>query len=410
MKIQTGQGTIPLISLLAIWSISMIINIPGLAISPILSEMNHIFKGTTHLETDMLTSIPSLMIIPFVLLSGRLSEKRNKLVILFVGLVIFFISGVLCFFAKSMTYLIVVNCLLGVGAGMVVPLSTGLITDYFVGKQRTTQLGLNSAISNLSLVLATLLTGWLATINWHLQFIVYLVPIFAVILMYFLRPAFLKKNNVKDLSTVADTDTTTTSTLIKPGKRMNVAALLGLMIIYFLACYVALIIDFNVSYVVDDYKLSSVASGTLISVFFLAIMLPGFFIARIIELFKNWTIPLTFLGMGIGLIVTVLFKSVVMMGIGIFICGFFYGVLQPLLYDKVPATAIHSKAVLVLGWLMAMNYLAVLVTPFIMQFFGWVFNASGEIYPFYVNTIISVIIFVIAVIFRKKFIFSMARS
>ena len=119
MKIQTGQGTIPLISLLAIWSISMIINIPGLAVSPILSEMNHIFKGSTQLETDMLTSIPSLMIIPFVLLSGRLSEKRNKLVILFIGLIIFFISGVLCFFAKSMTYLIVVNCLLGVGAGKI---------------------------------------------------------------------------------------------------------------------------------------------------------------------------------------------------------------------------------------------------------------------------------------------------
>ena len=34
MKIQTGRGTIPLITLLAIWSISALTSLPGLAVSP----------------------------------------------------------------------------------------------------------------------------------------------------------------------------------------------------------------------------------------------------------------------------------------------------------------------------------------------------------------------------------------
>ena len=40
MKIQTGRGTIPLITLIAIWSISALTSLPGLAVSPILGDLS----------------------------------------------------------------------------------------------------------------------------------------------------------------------------------------------------------------------------------------------------------------------------------------------------------------------------------------------------------------------------------
>lgn len=151
MKIKTGKGTITLTVLLAIWSVSAIASLPGLAISPILGDLNRIFPKATDLEIQMLTSLPSLLIIPFVLLSGRLSVGRDKLRILTVGLAVFFLSGVACIFAKSMAWLIVISCILGIGAGMVIPLSTGLVVDYFTGDYRVRQLGYSSAINNLTL-------------------------------------------------------------------------------------------------------------------------------------------------------------------------------------------------------------------------------------------------------------------
>ena len=150
MKIKTGKGTISLAVLLAIWSVSAIASLPGLAISPILGDLNRIFPKATDLEIQMLTSLPSLLIIPFVLLSGRLSVGRDKLRILTVGLAVFFLSGVACIFAKSMAWLIVISCILGIGAGMVIPLSTGLVVDYFTGDYRVRQLGYSSAINNLT--------------------------------------------------------------------------------------------------------------------------------------------------------------------------------------------------------------------------------------------------------------------
>ena len=79
MKVQTGQGTIPLITLIGIFSISALNALPGLAVSPILGDLNKIFPSATDLEIQMLSSLPSLLIIPFILLSGKLTEKVNNL-------------------------------------------------------------------------------------------------------------------------------------------------------------------------------------------------------------------------------------------------------------------------------------------------------------------------------------------
>ena len=77
MKINTGRGTIPLITLVGIWSVSALTSLPGLAVSPILGQLTTIFPHATELDIQMLTSLPSLLIIPFVLLAGKLAEKRD---------------------------------------------------------------------------------------------------------------------------------------------------------------------------------------------------------------------------------------------------------------------------------------------------------------------------------------------
>ena len=117
MQIKTGKGSVTLVVLLAIWSVSAISSLPGLAISPVLGDLSKIFPKATELEIQLLTSLPSLLIIPFVLLAGKLSEGRERWPVLMWGLAIFFLSGVMCLFARSMAALIAISCLLGVGAG-----------------------------------------------------------------------------------------------------------------------------------------------------------------------------------------------------------------------------------------------------------------------------------------------------
>ena len=67
------------------------------------------------------------------------------------------------------------------------------------------------------------------------------------------------------------------------GKRgINVKALVKLMAFYGLATYLVIIISFNLPFLMEEYGLSSGRAGILISLFFLAIMAPGFVLNKIV--------------------------------------------------------------------------------------------------------------------------------
>lgn len=175
MKIKTGQGNMTLQKLIAIYSISMVTSLPGLAISPILGKLESIFSSTSELQLQMLESLPSFIIVPFILLGRTYVPLFQYKKLLITGLAIFSACSIAYPFADRMWALLLISGLLGIGAGLVIPFSTGLVADYFSGSYRTKQLGYVSAITNLTLVIATLLAGFLAGISWHLSFVVYCI-------------------------------------------------------------------------------------------------------------------------------------------------------------------------------------------------------------------------------------------
>ena len=167
----------------AIMSLALIVNLPGLAISPMLDNLKSIFPHVSDLEIQLLTLLPNVFIIPFVLLSGELSMSAHRVGIVVAGLLIFGFSTIAYLFATTMTQLIVISCAMGAGAGLIIPFSTGFLSDSYGEPALMKQLGIQSGISNLVLVAATFIAGWLATMkDWHMPFLVYTLGIIPVIL------------------------------------------------------------------------------------------------------------------------------------------------------------------------------------------------------------------------------------
>ena len=335
MRIQTGRGTIPLITLIGIWSISALNALPGLAVTPILGKLSVIFPHSTELDVQMLSSLPSLLIIPFIILAGKLTEKVNFIRLLQVGLAIFALSGILYLFAGKMWQLIAISAMLGVGSGMIIPLSTGLISKYFVGPYRVKQFGFSSAITNITLVVATAVTGYLAEVNWHLPFVVYLFP-----------------------------------------------------------------------FLMEEYHFSSGDSGVMISLFFLAIMAPGLFLNRIVGLFREKTKFYSLLCIAVGLALIWISPKEWVIAPGCILVGLGYGVIQPVIYDKTTHTAVPKKATLALAFVMMMNYLAILLCPFIIDFFqSTVFHIKSQQFAFVFNLCITLVALIWAYCKRNTFLF-----
>lgn len=403
MKINTGQGTIPLITLIGIWSVSALTSLPGLAVSPILGELSTIFPHATELDIQMLTSLPSLLIIPFVLLAGKLAEKRDFIRLLRVGLWLFAASGVLYLFSSRMWQLMAVSALLGIGAGLIIPLSTGLISRYFTGEYRVRQFGYSSAITNMTLVVATAVTGYLAEVHWRLPFAVYLLPLISLVLS-----AYLKKDaasvTIKQAAAIIPPIQSTPVISVKYG--IHIRHLVQLMLFYGLVTYVVLAVTFNLPFLMEAHHFSSGNSGLMISLFFLAIMAPGFMLDSLVKLLRNKTKLYSLLAIAIGLLLIWISPTEWLIVPGCILVGLGYGIIQPLIYDKTVDTAIPQKTTLALAFVMVMNYLAILLSPFITDFFQWIFHTGSQEFPFIFNLCITILIMYWAYAKKEEFLFS----
>lgn len=403
MRIQTGQGTIPLITLVGIWSISALNALPGLAVSPILGKLSVIFPHSTELDIQMLSSLPSLLIIPFIILSGKLTEKVNVIRLLQLGLVIFTLSGVLYLLSNKMWELIAISALMGIGSGLIVPLSTGLISHYFTGPYRTKQFGLSSAITNITLVLATILTGYLAEIDWHLPFAVYLLPVVSIVLSFYL------KKNMNDRQPSASdpkVEAAPQDPDISPRYGINIKHLLQIMSFYGLATYLVIIVSFNLPFLMKEYHFTSGNSGLMISLFFLAIMAPGFILNQIVRFFGHYTKLFTLVSIAAGMGLIVISRTEWLIGLGCILVGLGYGIIQPIAYDKTTRTATAKKVTLALAFVMSMDYLAILLCPFIIDFFQSLFHVKSQQFAFVFNMCIALAAMVWAYVKRDSFLFA----
>jgi len=135
-------------------------------------------------------------------------------------------------------------------------------------------------------------------------------------------------------------------------------------------------------------------------------MLPGLFITWIIRKLKNATVFLPLLLICAGLLLIYLFKYEWTIGLGCFVAGIGYGVIQPLVYDKSVRTADSKNTTLALALVMSVNYLAILLCPFIVDLLTGLFGKSGSAdFPFVLNAAIVLLMAVVGYRYRESYVF-----
>lgn len=405
--INTGKLPLDLSAYVAILSLSLIVNLPGLAISPMLDTLSHIFPKSSALEKQLLTMLPNLLIIPFVLMSGKLSTTNHKKILIVSALLIFAGSTVGYMLSTSMLALIIFSCTLGIGAGILVPFSTGLLSDTFAGKPLMKQMGLQSAISNLTLVLATFAVGWLARIGWHAPFMVYAVSIIPLALVNFIGRVPMNELD----PTKADIENYVATPTDAPSDQCNsngvdVHRMVMLFAAYFLLTFGTISISEYLPFLAQERHFDPSVTGSLTAIFFLMVFFCGISLTPIIRMLrKNTVLVCTSLCL-IGMLVVSISPNVQLVGAGIIIAGIGYGALQPLFYNKatqcVNRPSLTTKA---LSIILTANYSAIVVEPLITQGICKLFHRSVEsTFPFVISVVVCGIFLIYAILSRKTFI------
>lgn len=223
------------------------------------------------------------------------------------------------------------------------------------------------------------------------------------------RPVVLSEKNIDPLPVHATTSSKSKTTPTDPsfGKRgIQIKHLMQIMGFYGLATYLVIIVSFNLPFLMKEYHFTSGNSGIMISLFFLAIMAPGFVLNQIVDYCGKKTKFYSLLSIALGMGLILISRTEWLIGLGCIFTGLGYGIIQPVAYDKTTRTAIPEKVTLALAFVMAMNYLAILLCPFIINVFKDLLHIETQQFAFIFNLIIALVAAAWAYIKQDSFLFN----
>jgi len=171
-----------------ILSMSLLTVMAGAAIAPALGIIKAHFSDAPAMLVQFIVSMPALLIIVTNLFFLPLSRILRTRAIATTGLLLYVVAGAGCFFVDDIYVLLLLRAILGISVGLIMPLSTGLLAYYFPPEEQAHLMGLSAAMNQMGGVIATLLAGLLATIEWNYAFLVYLLGLIALVMVWLWLP------------------------------------------------------------------------------------------------------------------------------------------------------------------------------------------------------------------------------
>lgn len=186
--------------MLAILSLSLLTVMAGAAVAPALDVIQQHFSGEPVILIQLIISILALFIAITNLFFGKLCALFKGRTLTLTSLIFYVVFGCAAGLCSNIYLLLICRALVGVGVGIIMPMSTGLITYYFTRDKQDTLMGYSSAMNMMGGVVATLIAGFLAMVSWRLSFLVYLLGLISIILVLLWMPnerIFQSKNSGK---------------------------------------------------------------------------------------------------------------------------------------------------------------------------------------------------------------------
>lgn len=186
---------------IAILSLSLLTIMAGAAISPALGEIGHYFSDEPTLLIQGILTTPALFIVLTAFFFQKLSAHFSIRNLTCMGLVLYIVGGCGSALMDNVYAILVCRALLGISVGIIMPLSTGLISYFFKVEEQVALMGRSSAMNNLGGIVALFLSGILAAFSWRYSFLVYGGAIIPLILCFIYLPnEHLRKKPLGDVT------------------------------------------------------------------------------------------------------------------------------------------------------------------------------------------------------------------
>jgi len=373
---------------LTIFSLALLTVMAGAAVSPALGSIAANFPDVDKSLIKMILTVPSLCIIPVALISGRLTRIFTKRKVLLFGLLIYVIGGVGGGMVNNIYALLAFRAILGIGVGMIVPLSTSVVSDFYEGIERVRTMGQVTANNNLGGIISLVGSGLLASIGWRYSFGIYLLGIVSFFLVLIFFPSYTEPEEPKK----------------SDGHFGGIFYFLALAMFFLMVLFYS--VPTNMALYIQlknigESQITGVVMGTNTLTAFFA----GIFFVQMRNLFKGITVAVMLFVMGGGILIMGLADSLAVLIAGNAFMGFGLGSLMPSIFMRVTKVVKPVQTVSAMAVISSMLYLGQFASPIILDNISVIFGdgSISFIYQFVGITMLLISIVFFCVLFSRYY-------
>lgn len=357
-------------------------------VSPTLSKTASEFPDAGIILIQMIMTLPSICIIIIGLLTAKLTERFNKRNILLVGLALYVIGGFGGAFAANIEQLLAYRIILGIGLGLITPLVPILISDFYVGLNRTKMMGYSQASNFMGGVIGTVAAGAAAAINWRYAYGVYLIGlvVMAVAILGMKAP------DIKAPEKQAASKGT-----LKAKYKLPLDAFI-LAIFMLLNMFAFFSAPLNMSMYLPTIGIDNPTfTGYAVGVLYFANFIPGTMLTKIWGKFKKSTIPVALACLCLGFVSLSIAHSFPIVLLGMFLMGVGSGTIVPSIFARVPEVVGGPGIPMTMSMINSAIYLGMFMTP-LTSLIGSMVNNSSLVFNFKLLAVLELIAMAAAII------------
>lgn len=295
----------------------------------------------------------------------------------------------------NIAVVLVFRAIVGCGVGLIMPMSTGLLSYYYPPEKLDGLMGLSSAMNQMGGAVATFFAGLLATVSWRAVFLVYLMGLISIVPVLM----FLPNDRITGKKAEAEPDKDDTSAKKSAVKEyfIYVAAMFVLMSVFFI---------YPSNYAIETAKegfLSQQGIATVMALMDVVAFLGGLCYVKIRSTFgsnAHFAAPALFCT---GYLIMAFAPNAVLSVTGSFMVGFANGAGIPCIIAAASHKAGKEAVSTVMPLLSAAMYIAQFVSPFIMSFVTLIAGGAGIGHlPFIWAAILALILAIFAACMKRS--------
>jgi MFS family permease len=367
-----------------ILSVALLTVMAGAAISPAIANIAKAFPIASPGLIKLVLTLPPLVVIPFALISGRLCDFFGKRTVLITGLILYLIGGLGGGFAGTIEVLLGCRALLGLSVGLIMPISTAIVSDFFDGEKAMQMMGWISASNHFGGMAAQMISGIVATLCWRYAFGAYAMGFVAIGMVFFYLPEPAKK--IQAIGTAQKK--------LPIIIYLYVFAMFALMLVFYT-------IPVNLSFFIEENGMGNAASsGAAFAMMTGSAFLIGIYFRQIKVALKQFAIVAAISAMAAGLGTLYLANGIIPVFFGVGLIGLGEGFLLPLIFHSVRTSVDLSQSVSAMAIVSSMMFLGQFFSPIIIDSIckQWVPVSQGSGSPFVVACCMSITGIILAVL------------